>query len=48
MYYSELQVTSNFTFLRGGSHNMIGPKINHYNELMSEFRNGFISDKTNK
>lgn len=32
----------------GNTHNMIGPKLNHYNELMNEFKKRFISDKTNK
>jgi len=32
----------------GNTHNMLGPKLSHYNELMNEFRNRFISDKINK
>jgi dipeptidyl-peptidase-4 len=44
----ELNKTFEMMLYPGNTHNMIGPKLNHYNSSMNDFRSRVIFDKVNK
>jgi dipeptidyl-peptidase 4 len=41
----ELNKQFNMMLYPGNTHNMIGPKLNHYNELMNQFRSQYLLGK---